>query len=122
MKMEYDPVPVSYEVACHAAIDRVSTNGADLSKPTELTFYNYFPKRDNAELFVECLRDEGFQAQLLRPHRRPKDSATEKNWEVVLRLNNKPERRFIDSVSARLEDFATKRGGEYDGWEALIAP
>ena len=120
--MEYDPVPVSYEVACQTVIDRLSANGADSSNATELAFYSYFSTRENAELFVECLRDEGFQARLLHPLRRPKDGAAERYWGVELRLNNKPERNFVDSVSARLKDFARKCGGEFDGWEAMVAP
>jgi len=38
MEMEFDPIPVTYEVACQAAINQLSTNGADLSKLTELAF------------------------------------------------------------------------------------
>jgi hypothetical protein len=118
MEMEYDPVPVHYEAASKAALDGPSANGADLSKPTELAFYLYFRTRHNAELFAECLRDEAFHAEVHRPLGRLKDGADER-WTVVLLLNHKPEREFIDSMSARLEDFAIKCGGEFDGWEAL---
>lgn len=117
-EMRYDPVPVDYETACQAALDELSANGVDPSKPIELAFYLYFPNRENAELFVECLRDEGFRAEVHRPLGCVADGTADERWGVVLRLHNRLDRELIDSMSARLEDFATKCLGEFDGWEA----
>jgi hypothetical protein len=120
MEMEYDPVPVDHEAACQAALDGLSPEGADLSKPTELAFFLYFPKRKHAELFVACLRDEGFRAEVRRPLGRRRNGSADERWGVVLRLNHRPERTFLASVSARLEDVATTCRGEFDGWEAAL--
>jgi hypothetical protein len=51
---------------------------------------------------------------------RLKNGTADERWTVVVRLNNKPEREFIDSVIARLQDFATTCFGEFDGWEAAL--
>jgi hypothetical protein len=120
--VEFHPIPVDYEAACQAVFDILSENEADLSKPTELVFYLYFPKRNNAELFAECLRDEGFHAEVHQSRGRHRNGTAGQRWAVVLRLNNRPEREFIDALSAKLEDFATKCLGEFDGWEVHEPP
>jgi hypothetical protein len=117
--MESDPVLVTYEAACRAAFDELSASGADLSKPIELAFYLYFAERKYAELLVECIQDEGFRAEVHQRLRHLKNAADER-WTVILRLKHEPEREFIDSVIARLEYFATKCLGEFDGWEAKM--
>jgi hypothetical protein len=100
VEIEYNPIPVDYEPASQAALDGLSANGADLSKPTELAFYLYFPRLSLAESFADCLRDEGFRADVYPPLKRLNTGSTKMRWSVVLRLNSRPEREFIDSISA----------------------
>jgi hypothetical protein len=113
-------LPANDGAADQAVLDGLAGDGADLSKPTELVFYLYLPERIDAENCADSLRDYGFRAVVHRPLGRLGNGTTEERWSVVVRLNNRPEREFIQSVSATMEEQAQKYRGEFDGWEAAI--
>jgi hypothetical protein len=90
--------------------------GADLSKPTEVNFYLYLPTEGHAHSVAGVARREGYAADV-QP---PTEGYT--TWLCRLTRIMPPHAAEIARATARLEALATSLGGEYDGWEAAVAP
>lgn len=95
-------------------LDAMKAHGADLSKPTEISFYLYFPAEDDAESAAAELRRSGYEAEV-RP---PLPNFDE--WLCYATREMLPSPEGIDNVRSELESLADKFGGDFDGWEAEI--
>lgn len=87
--------------------------GADLTKPTEVTYFLYFPTRERAEQAAGSA-NTGPLAANVRP------AATGNTWLCEVRGVMVPSESAIHAASTRLAALATSLGGEYDGWEAEV--
>jgi hypothetical protein len=95
-------------------LDAMKANGADLSKPTEISFYLYFPSEDDAGKAAAELRRLGYAAQV-RP---PLPDFDE--WLCYATRRMVPSAQEIDDARSELESLASRFSGDFDGWEAAI--
>jgi regulator of ribonuclease activity B len=95
-------------------LDAMKAQGADLSKPTEMSFYLYFPAEDDAENAAAELRRSGYAAEV-RP---PLPDFDE--WLCYVTREMVPSATGIDDARSKLESVANRFGGDFDGWEAAI--
>ncbi|MDW8052752.1 MAG: tetratricopeptide repeat protein [Armatimonadota bacterium] len=75
----------------------------------------YFPTYERAVAAVEALRAEGFRAMLLSE---PEDA--EESFCVLVEDDTQVDDEHFDEVVARLEQFALRYDGEYDGFGQAI--
>ena len=87
--------------------------GADLTKPTEVNFYLYFPTREAAERAADSARTPSFTAKV-------GEGADGKSWLCRVSGEMVPSESAIRAASTRLQALAATLGGEYDGWEAAV--
>jgi hypothetical protein len=95
-------------------LDAMKAHGADLTKPTEISFYLYFPAEDDAENAAAALRRSGYTAEV-RP---PLPDFDE--WLCYATREMVPSATGIDHARSELESLANRFGGDFDGWEAEI--
>lgn len=95
-------------------LDAMKKHGADLSKPTEISFYLYFPAEDDAENAAAELRRSGYGAEV-RP---PLPNFDE--WLCYASREMVPTPKGIDDARSELESLADRFGGDFDGWEAAV--
>ena len=88
--------------------------GADLSQPTELSFYVYAESKSLADLFAEGERADGWDCEV-RP---PLDGYTE--WLVLLKTHAVPSFERISGFTERFLRREALFGVQFDGWEALV--
>jgi hypothetical protein len=88
--------------------------GADLTKPTEVNFYLYFPTQAAAA-------DAASQAQTPELPARVMPAADGKAWLCFVSGTMVPSESAIRAASARLQAVASALGGDYDGWEAAVS-
>ena len=87
--------------------------GADLTKPTEINFYLYFPTRAAADTAATQAA-----TPQLRPH--VDRAANGPTWLCLLTGNMVPTESAVHAESVRLGALAKAHSGEYDGWEAAV--
>ena len=87
--------------------------GADLTKPTEVRFYLYFPTPDGAARAANSAGTLGFTAKVT-------EGADGKSWLCLVSGEMVPSESAIRGASTRLQALAGTLGGEYDGWEAAV--
>ena len=96
-----------------ATIDQLRQAGADLSQPLTVDHFLYFPSQRASEEVRDALREAGYWVEQGL-------GADRKNWVV------KAQRSLvvtIDSITkerSRLTSLASSKGGEYDGWGAMV--
>ena len=95
-------------------LDAMKANGADLSKPTEISFFLYFPSEHGAAKAAAELRRSGYSAEV-RP---PLPDFDE--WLCYATRRMVPSAEGIEDVRAELESLAGRFSGDFDGWEAAI--
>lgn len=87
--------------------------GADLTRPTEVSFYLYLPTEQAARRAAE----QGATPELRGTVRVGADGTA---WLCLLTGEMVPTEASIRAASTRLELLASSLGGEYDGWEAAV--
>jgi hypothetical protein len=88
--------------------------GADLTVPTEVNFYLYFPTRAAAEQAAVSAGTSELVATV-------QPAATGDTWLCFVTGTIAPTESNIRSATTRLSALAASLGGEYDGWEAAVA-
>jgi hypothetical protein len=96
-----------------ATLRQLREHGADLTKPTEVSFYLYFASRETAEKAAASAATPELSARV-------QESATGDGWLVLLEGTMVPTESAIRAASTRLGALASSLGGEYDGWEAKV--
>ena len=111
-----DPLqaPIGSPEADRQTLDALRNAGADLTRPTEVNFYLYFPTQAAAT-------NAAAQAQTPELPARVMPGADGKAWLCFVSGTMVPTELAIRAASTRLQAVATALGGEYDGWEAAIA-
>ena len=99
--------------ADRATLAALRQAGADLTKPTEVNFYLYFPSREVAERAADTARVPELVATV-------EQAAVRDQWLLLLSGTIVPTEPAIRAASTRLAAVAAHFGGEYDGWEAAV--
>ena len=81
----------------------------------QLRHYLYFPSEGCARKAAASLRKEGF----LTEQRLGADGVT---WLVLATHRVVPSEELVETVRSTMERIAGSLSGEYDGWEAEVAP
>ena len=97
-----------------ATLTALRDAGGNLTKPTEISFYLYFPSRAVAERAAAM-------AQTAQLSPTVTESANgDGTWLLLLTGVLTPTQSALDDTSTRLEAVAAEFGGDYDGWEAAV--
>jgi hypothetical protein len=103
------------------ALDAMRRNGADLSKPTRITFYLYVPKLTDAREAADALEQRGFSIVLERPLRTASNGVQARtDWGVEASRTQKPTAANLRAARAMFNGLALRLHGTYDGWEAGV--
>jgi hypothetical protein len=95
------------------ALDKMRQLRDDLSTERPIHFYLYFPSRKDAECAGEELLKQGFSIECER-------SATGSKWLCLATKKMLPDLVELDLSRTALEQVASKRNGEFDGWESQV--
>ncbi|MBV8223166.1 MAG: ribonuclease E inhibitor RraB, partial [Candidatus Eremiobacteraeota bacterium] len=111
------PMPVvAGDTADLATLDGMRHAGADLSKPTEISHYLYFPTKDLADQAAVDLRSQGYKVTVDTPAMvRPNEAWLAQATQTVV-----PSIDYLHKTRVELTALAAKLGGTYDGWEAAV--
>ena len=98
-------------------------HGADLTKPTHIVHYLYFPSSEAAEIAEAELKSTGFTN--IRINRSPPANFWErivgsKTFSFIAEQNAVPSEERVFRTTEKLNALAEQLDGEYDGWEAAI--
>jgi hypothetical protein len=88
--------------------------GVDLTKPTSVAFFLYFPEEADARRAAGELPPSGSSTPVAVE--RPEGPTME--WRVRFTAVMVPTEANLDAMAARLAPVANRHGGVYDGWEA----
>ncbi len=94
-------------------LDRMRAAGADLSKPTDVRWYLYFPTKPAAQLFMGKARVAGWKADL-------SEGETPESWLCQCSREAVPSLRRIAAMRKELATCAVGLKPKIDGWEAAI--
>jgi hypothetical protein len=106
--------PIGSLEADRQTLNALRKAGADLTRPTEVNFYLYFPTRAAAA-------NAAAQAKTPELPARVEPAADGKAWLCFVSGTMVPTELAIRAASTRLQAVATALGGEYDGWEAAVS-
>ena len=106
--------PIGSLEADRQTLNALQKAGADLTKPTEVSFYLYFPTQAAAA-------DAAARAQTQELPARVVPGTESKAWLCLVSGMMVPTELAIRAASTRLQAVATSLGGEYDGWEAAVS-
>jgi len=95
------------------AIARLKDQGSDITKPTDVIFYLYFPTQANAEVLRASISDMGFNVDIHQLD-------GYKEWTLAANKTMVPSEANILSLSHQFESMAASEDGTYDGWEAAL--
>ena len=93
------------------ALLRASTPGT----PHRLQHYLYFPSERRARKAATSLRKQGFSTE-------QRLGADGVSWLVLATHRLVPSEALVETVRSTMERIAASLSGEYDGWEAQVAP
>lgn len=96
-------------------VEHLSNAGSDLSQQHEVVHYLYFPRRANALRASKELAAVGYDVEV----RRTVDGS---DWLVLAKGAVVPQPVNIAKMRHQLEALAARFDGDYDGWEAAVAP
>ena len=99
--------------ADRAAIAQLKDQGSDITKPTDVIFYLYFPTKAKAEKLRASISAMGFNVDIHQL-----DGYSE--WTLVANKTMVPSEANILPLSHKFENMAASEGGAYDGWEAAL--
>ena len=107
------PAAIGSLEADRQTLNALRNAGADLTRPTEVNFYLYFPTQAAAT-------NAAAQAQTPELPARVMPGADGKSWLCFVSGTMVPTELAIRAASTRLQAVAAALGGDYDGWEAAI--
>jgi hypothetical protein len=113
----FDPAvtgSVSSEKGEVQALDALRKAGNDVTKPTEVTYYLYFPSGEAAQRAADSAKTSHFSADVL-------SSRGGGEWACIASAKMIPERSAMLETTKRFKAIAASLGGRYDHWEAEIA-
>lgn len=99
------------------AIAEIRKAGGDPSKPTEISFWVYLPKKASAVKFAEVIERSGYRVEVPVPMPAP----SKNRWGVRVSRFEPLTIEAIRLHGEKLEASAAQFDGEYDGWEAEVA-
>ena len=105
---------VSSEKGEVQALDALRKAGNDATKPTEVTYYLYFPDGAAAQRAADSVETSHFSADVL-----PSRGGGE--WACIASAKMIPEESAILETTKRFKSIAASLGGRFDHWEAEIA-
>ena len=112
-------LPADPAAADAAVLDRMRRSGADLSKPTVVTFYLYVPREADALKIVKMLYRAGLDGHLSPPDPTVEDPGG-LDWGIVTNRFIVPSRKNIGFFREFFLGLARDYNGAYDGFEATI--
>jgi Regulator of ribonuclease activity B len=89
--------------------------GLDFSVPHSVLHYLYFPLKKSACLAAEELKKAGLEVDVSR-------AADDNGWLALASQSTHLAPESVSALRSRLEEIARNLDGEYDGWEAEVAP
>lgn len=101
-------------------IQALANAGSDISRPTDIVFYLYIPKQEDAEKCFAALWNLGYRANLSQPPGSLPNGTAESRWGVVSHLEAVPSSAALTAARQLMETLAAECAGEYDGWEAAV--
>lgn len=94
-------------------LDALRNAGADLSKPTEVIWFVYFPAEEAARTFAERAASGGWETAIDR-------GADEESWLCKCTRQAVPSLHAIGAMRVRFEAWSQGLDAEIDGWEASV--
>ncbi len=90
-------------------LDQLSKAGSDLKKPHPLQFFVYFPTESGADSAAGMIREGGFIVEV--------DASADRSSHLCLAEKKMiPTHAELVRIRNRLNQIASKYGGQYDGW------
>ena len=94
-------------------IAQLKEQGSDITKPTDVIFYLYFPTQADAESLRATVADMGFTVDIHQI-----DGYTD--WTLAANKTMIPSEDNILPLNHKFDDLAASKNGTYDGWEAAL--
>jgi hypothetical protein len=98
-------------------VQSLKSHGDDGSTPREIVHWLYFPTSESRTSFLNEAAKHGFSADSEDIYDSPEN---ELPFAIQVTRTDKASQPDIDHVTARLVEWGTQSGGEYDGWETQI--
>ena len=108
-----DPSRIGSPDADRQTLHALRDAGADLTKPTEVNFYLYFPTEAAATAAAAQAWSSSLPTRVV-------PGAMDSGWLCLASGTLVPTDEAIRAASTRLQAVAAEHGGEYDGWEAAV--
>jgi Regulator of ribonuclease activity B len=105
-----------------AVLSALRASGSDLTKPTDMVFYLYVPSRRDAQAAAAELHSKGFTSEVDNPLGRLADGSYEWRYSVIAHVDAVPSAETLRRYRALYKRLAKRFKGQYDGWEAAVAP
>jgi Regulator of ribonuclease activity B len=104
-----------------AELDKLSLThleklGADLALPRHVIHFIYFDREEDARAAAEEIPEAGWDATVEEP------SEGTSQWVIRAEATRVVDPHTVPSYRAWFEELASRRSGEYDGWEAAAKP
>ncbi len=112
-------LPRDTDAADSAVLDRMRNAGSNLARPTDVTYYLYFPIERDARAVAASLRKRGFNAEVHPPLRNSPEAASD-DWGVLAEKMDVPSLGLVRKTRKLCLSLAAKYHGFYDGWEASV--
>jgi Regulator of ribonuclease activity B len=87
---------------------------SEISEPRQVRHYLYFPTETSARDAAEVLKADGYSAHVRR-------SKAQDSWLLQLTAHTQLDENELSKTMTYLKSLAAAKGGEYDGWDALVS-
>jgi rhodanese-related sulfurtransferase len=101
---------------------QLKAQGSDTTKPTDVVFYLYIPRLRDARTAARLLTEDGYTVAVNDPLGRLPDGSYEWRYSVIAHVQEAPTSENISNARRLYAGLARRFNGEYDGWEAAVAP
>lgn len=111
------PSPKEYQSLMNRrVIDNLEKNGDKLEKPREVDHWIYFKRKEDLELFLDKIKDDGFTVVTNSFNKDYKEYP----YTLQIKRVDKVDWSSIDEYVLCLWELANETNGDYDGWETQI--
>jgi hypothetical protein len=108
------PGPTDIDDQDQIALNALRESGSDLTQPTEINHYLYFPSQKVAQQVAAVLTKDGYVVKVdMSAVPRPGQE-----WLALATQTAVPTIAYLRKTRNQLNKIATKFNGVYDGWEA----
>lgn len=97
-------------------LDRLRTEGMDLTKPRTVEFFLYFGKEEDARKAADQIKALGFQIDIQKP------AGSAPNWLCHASKSMVPDLASLRQIRLQFDPIATSQSGVYDGWSIAKVP